>query len=52
MYSPLNEKLSLTRCSEAEKVTAGLATHWSCVTDFVVIHLRAQGRWKADEHVA
>jgi len=24
-------------CSEARKITVGLASHWPCVTDFVVI---------------
>ena len=36
-------------CSEAGKVTISLATHWPCVTDFVVYHLRARGIWEGDE---
>jgi len=34
----------------AGKVTVGLASHWPCVIDISVLHLRAQGLEEGDEH--
>jgi len=40
------------RCPTAGKVTAGLASHWPCVTDLVVYPPTAQGLSETNEHHA